>query len=99
MSVTKIQRSVFEKELKDKLNFKASAKMSKETCLVKMFKFFDLAGKGTVDQETFAKVCELAGMYIPDDKIAQLFYLYDVDERGDMEYYEFVKQVFGPTSE
>ena len=50
MNVTKIQRSVFEKDLKDKLNFKASAKMSKETCLVKMFKFFDLAGKGMVDQ-------------------------------------------------
>lgn len=38
----------FEKELKAKLTLKASGHTSEETVLIKAFKYFDLANKGSL---------------------------------------------------
>lgn len=46
-------RAQFEKALKDKLIQKSNAKLSEEACLMKMFKYFDIMNKGSVDFTQF----------------------------------------------
>ena len=57
----------FEKALKDKLIQKSNAKQSEEATLIKMFKYFDVSGEGSVDFGEFSKVCEKTGMYYPEE--------------------------------
>ena len=69
----------FEKNLKDKLIQKSNAKMSEEACLMKMFKYFDVMNKGSVDFATFQRVLEKSGMYYPAEQLKPLFDTYDRD--------------------
>lgn len=46
-------RKTFEKELRAKLLQKSNSKMSEESCLVKMFKFFDILDRGAVNLAQF----------------------------------------------
>lgn len=85
----------FEKNLKDKLIQKSSAKMSEEACLMKMFKFFDVMNKGSVDFDTFQRVLEKGGMYYPPEQLKPLFDFYDRDGSGSLDYAEFAIAVFG----
>ena len=57
----------FEKAFRDKLIQKSNAKASEEATLIKMFKYFDVQGDGTVEFDTFFKVCEKTGMYFPEE--------------------------------
>ena len=53
----------FENELKHKLMQKSNAKLTEEACLVKMFKYFDIYDKGSVDFNEFIKAMEKIGLY------------------------------------
>ena len=41
--------------------------MSEESCLMKMFKYFDVMDKGSVDFAQFGRVLEKSGMYYPEE--------------------------------
>jgi len=66
-------RKQFEETLKLKLIQKSNAKLSEEACLMKMFKYFDVTGSGSVDFSTFSKVLEKSGMYYPEEQLFPLF--------------------------
>ena len=85
----------FEKNLKDKLIQKSNSKMSEEACLMKMFKYFDVMNKGSVDFATFQRVLEKSGMYYPAEQLKPLFDTYDRDQSGTLDYSEFAVAVFG----
>ena len=55
----------FEKELKNKLQQKASGNISEEQTLMKSFKYFDLNDNGSVEPDEFAKAIEKIGIMIP----------------------------------
>jgi len=88
----------FEKELKDKLIQKSNAKLSEEACLIKMFKYFDIMEKGSVNFAEFTKVLEKSGMYYPEAQLKPLFGEYDRDSSGSVDYKEFAQIVFGEDS-
>ena len=85
----------FEKAFKDKLIQKSNAKTSEEAMLIKMFKYFDVQGDGTVEFDTFTKVCEKSGMYYPEAQLKSLFDIYDRDGSGALDYQEFAIALFG----
>ena len=65
---------------------KSGTKMSQEATLMKMFKYFDVMERGSVDYATFAKVCEKTGMYYPEAQLRPLFNAYDRDGSGSLDY-------------
>ena len=60
-----------------------------------MFKYFDVQGDGTVEFDTFFKVCEKTGMYFPEEQLKPLFDSYDRDGSGALDYQEFALALFG----
>ena len=85
----------FERELKDKLIQRSNSKLSEEACLIKMFKFFDLKDTGYVDFGLFSRVAEKMGMYFPPEELQQLFFEYDSNQQGVLDYKELAKIIFG----
>ena len=69
--------------------------MTEEACLVKMFKFFDVMNKGTVNFDEFCRVLEKTGMYYPRQQLATLFNNYDRDQNGSLDYRELAFELFG----
>jgi len=62
--------------------------MTEELTLVKMFKYFDQANKGTVNCEQFVRVLEKTGMYYPLPTLKALFDQYDANGNGELDYRE-----------
>ena len=62
---------------------------------MKMFKYFDVMNKGSVDFVQFQRVLEKSGMYYPEQQLQPLFDLYDQDGSGSLDYKEFAMAVFG----
>lgn len=85
----------FEKELKDKLIQKSNAKLSEEACMIKMFKFFDVQDKGSVNFQEFCRVLEKLNMYYPPEQLKPLFDVYDSDKSGAVDYKEMTAVVLG----
>lgn len=54
----------FEKELKHKLEYKASSKISPDTYLYKSFKFFDLYNNGYLNKSDFFKAIAKCGVVV-----------------------------------
>lgn len=93
MSATKNR---FEKELKQKLGQKATARLSEESLLLKNFKYFDLDNSGGVDRDEFAKSIEKAGIqFLNKKELEDLFDIYDSNHNGEIDYHEFVSNLFG----
>lgn len=65
----------FEKELKQKLSQKATARLTEETILLKNFKYFDLDNSGGVDRDEFAKSIEKAGIQFLNKQVKLLIFL------------------------
>jgi Ca2+-binding EF-hand superfamily protein len=83
----------FEKELRNKLLGK-SGNQSEEATLVKMFKFFDLQGKGAVNMKEFEKALVKIGFQYSQQQISYLFNKYDLDGSGLLDYKEFCGAVY-----
>jgi Ca2+-binding EF-hand superfamily protein len=98
MSIEK-KKEKFIKELKSKLNQKCYGNTSEETVLVRAFKYFDLDNTGLSDTETFLKTVKKIGITsFNDDELIELFSLFDVNKTGEIEYREFVSDLFGNKS-
>lgn len=87
--------SRFEGELKEKLLQKSNHKLTEEACLIKMFKYFDIFDKGSVDLNDFMKAMEKIGLYYSKQELEPLFRAYDSDGSGNLDYKEFSAIIFG----
>lgn len=89
-------RTAFEKEIRNKLALKSDGKQSEETILVKAFKYFDLDNSGECEKEEWIKALNKIGITgFNDQKLLDLFEIYDENRSGGIDYREFVKAVFG----
>jgi Ca2+-binding EF-hand superfamily protein len=94
-----MKKEKFIKELKNKLNQKCYGNTSEETVLVRAFKYFDLDNTGLSDTETFLKTVKKIGLTSFDDnEIIEIFNLFDTNKKGEIDYREFVSELFGNKS-
>ena len=93
------KKQKFIKELKSKLNQKCYGNTSEETVLVRAFKYFDLDNTGLSDVDTFLKTVKKIGITsLNDEELYEMFSLFDVEKKGEIEYREFVSDIFGNKS-
>lgn len=69
--------------------------MSEEACLIKMFKYFDIHNRDTVNFNDFCKAMEKIGLYYTKEELAPLFQMYDINQSGDLDFKEFSAIIFG----
>ena len=92
-------KSIFEKELKNKLALKSSGHTSEETVLLKAFKYFDLDNSGKCSKDEFLKAISKIGITgFSDNNLGELFTIYDVDNSGEIDYKEFVGMLYSNNS-
>ncbi len=60
-----------------------------------MFKFFDIADRGSVSFNDFMKAMEKIGLYYGPQEMKPLFESYDENGNGELDYKEFSEGVFG----
>ena len=93
------KKEKFIKELKNKLNQKCYGNTSEETVLIRAFKYFDLDNTGYSDIDTFLKTVKKIGITsLNDEEIYEIFSLFDTDKKGEIDYREFVSELFGNKS-
>lgn len=61
----------FEKDLISKLEYKASSRVGIDNVLLKIFKFFDLDGSGTLRKTDFLKGIAKAGVVLSEQEVQQ----------------------------
>jgi Ca2+-binding EF-hand superfamily protein len=84
----------FEAELRNKLAFKASSKISADSLLVRLFKFFDLHETGELPFQEFFRGVAKAGVVLgSQEHMRVLFDHYDARKAGRINYREFTAQV------
>jgi len=92
-------KTIFEKELKNKLALKSSGHTSEETVLLKAFKYFDLDNSGKCSKDEFLKAISKIGITgFSDNNLSELFTVYDVDNSGEIDYKEFVAMLYSNNS-
>jgi Ca2+-binding EF-hand superfamily protein len=93
-------RSLFEKELKNKLALKSSGKSSEENLIVKAFKYFDLDNSGECSPDEFVKAIAKLGVTGFDSKqLQQIFDSYDANKNGELDYKEFAACLYNEDDE
>ena len=93
--ISEAKKEKFIKELKNKLNQKAYGNTTEETVLVKNFKYFDLDNTGKSDLESFLKTINKIGVTsFDEEEIKQMFYLYDTENTGEIDYKELASELF-----
>ena len=89
------KKEKFIKELKNKLNQKCYGNTSEETVLIRAFKYFDLDKTGFSDIDTFLITVRKVGITsLNDDEIAEIFSSFDEEKKGEIDYREFVSELF-----
>ena len=89
------KKEKFIKELKSKLNQKCYGNTSEETVLIRAFKYFDLDNTGFSDYDSFLNTVRKIGITsLNDEEIAEIFSLYDEEKKGEIDYREFVGELF-----
>ena len=97
--ISEAKKEKFIKDLKNKLNQKAYGNITEETVLVKAFKYFDLDNTGKSDVECFLKTINKIGVTsFDDDEIKEMFYLYDTENTGEIDYKELASDLFSNKS-
>lgn len=71
-------RTAFERELRLKLNQKATAKIPEDAVLLRNFKYFDLNNNGRVDRKEFVKVITKIGVNSFDPQVIHLVTVFGV---------------------
>ena len=93
------KKEKFIKELKNKLNQKCYGNTSEETVLIRAFKYFDLDNTGFSDIDSFLKTVKKIGITsLNDEEIFEIFSLFDTEKKGEIDYREFVSELFGNKS-
>jgi Ca2+-binding EF-hand superfamily protein len=83
-------RSQFERELRQKLQQKATTYQSEEALLVRAFKYFDLDNSNSVSREEWRRAIEKIGVTLAThEQLDVLFDEYDTDHSGVLDYKEF----------
>ena len=89
------KKEKFIKELKSKLNQKCYGNTSEETVLIRAFKYFDLDKTGFSNIDTFLSTVKKVGITsLNDDEIAEVFSSFDEEKKGEIDYREFVSELF-----
>ena len=89
------KKEKFIKEFKSKLNQKCYGNTSEETVLIRAFKYFDLDKTGFSDIDTFLSTVRKVGITsLNDDEIAEIFSSFDEEKKGEIDYREFVSELF-----
>ena len=89
------KKEKFIKELKSKLNQKCYGNTSEETVLIRAFKYFDLDNTGFSDIDTFLSTVKKVGITsLNDDEISEIFSSFDEEKKGEIDYREFVSELF-----
>ena len=97
--ISEAKKEKFIKDLKNKLNQKAFGNTTEETVLVKAFKYFDLDNTGKSDVESFVKTINKIGVTsFNDDEIREMFYIYDTENTGEIDYKELASDLFSNKS-
>ena len=90
-----IKKGKFINELKSKLNQKCYGNTSEETVLVRAFKYFDLDNTGLSDIDMFLKTVKKIGITsLNDEELSEIFCLFDRKNAGEIDYREFVSELF-----
>ena len=90
-----IKKGKFINELKSKLNQKCYGNTSEETVLVRAFKYFDLDNTGLSDMDMFLKTVKKIGITsLNDEELSEIFCLFDRKNVGEIDYREFVSELF-----
>ena len=63
--------------------------------MIKMFKYFDIYDRGSVNFNDFVKAMEKIGLYYSPEQLQPLFKAYDTDGSGSLDYKEFSGIIFG----
>ena len=93
------KKSLFEKELKNKLALKSSGHKSEEMVLLQAFKYFDLDNTGKCSENEFLKAIMKIGITGFNEKdLSELFKIYDKDNSGYLDYKEFVGILYSNNS-
>ena len=93
------KKTLFEKELKNKLALKSSGHKSEEMVLLQAFKYFDLDNSGMCSIEEFIKSIMKIGITgFNENDIRELFKVYDIDQSGELDYKEFVGILYSNNS-
>lgn len=93
--ISEAKKEKFIKALKNKLNQKAYGSITEETVLVKAFKYFDLDNTGKSDADCFLKTINKIGVTsFDDEEIKEMFYIYDTENIGEIDYKEFASELF-----
>src|SRR5258708_2443906 len=83
-------RTLFEKELKEKLALKSTGKQSEESLILKAFKYFDLDNSGECNQDEFIKAVTKLGITgLSEPQLIEVFKSYDSNQNNELDYKEF----------
>jgi hypothetical protein len=86
----------FEHELKRKLSQRAKHTSSEYNLLLNSFKFYDMGSTGQVSKDQWLKTFNKIGLSGFSDKdLAFLFDVYDINQRGVLDYKSFVDSLYG----
>ena len=88
----------FEKDLLNKLDQRTRMSETPENCLLKAFKFVDVMNKGVVNKQQFVKAVQKVGSVQINDQVDSIFAHYDTSKSGNINYSEFITQLFGNAS-
>ena len=93
-------RTLFEKELKNKLALKSTGKQSEESLIIKAFKYFDLDNSGECSIDEFTKAVAKLGVTGFDSKaLNDIFNTYDTNKNGELDYKEFACSLYNEDEE
>lgn len=91
--------TAFESELKNKLQFKASHRVSTDALLFKAFKFYDLYNNGYLLKTDFFKAIAKCGVVVDTHNLDGIYRHYDPENSGKIDYRIFIeKLLFGSGS-
>jgi len=97
MKATKL---AFEKEIKNKISCKTSGSQSEEAFIIKAFKYFDLDNSGQCSKDEWIKTLNKLGVSgFSEQKLIEIFDLYDKNKNGELDYKEFTKILYNDDEE
>ena len=93
-------KTLFERELKNKLALKSDGKSSEENLIIKAFKYFDLDNSGECSPDEFTKaVAKLGVTGFNEKQLGEIFNQYDSNKNGQLDYKEFAAVLYGEDDE
>ena len=93
------KKEQFIKELKNKLSQKSFGSTIEEIVLLRAFKYFDLKNTGFCTKDVFTRTMLKIGITgLTEDEVSQLFYQFNPNKDGLLDYKEFVSNLYSNKS-